>query len=405
MASGDDLREQLESLHAISVEIAALHEMPQIHARALRYCRELTASEFAFTGLLVAGPRVMDVAAIQGFEPVDQAFYDRFHLMALRSSLVGRTIRDERPTVSNDVLHDPRSVGQPPGHPLVRYFLGVPLRVGTSVIGMIGVANKSDGYGDDDARILTTFANQVAVAIENARLYERQREMIGRLQQLHQRLSDVERAGLLARERRRIAGRLHDQIEQEVFSIGLGINTLLETPEIVAAAGDRLRRIRQVAVDTADEVRKAIFALSVPGHDDGDLTSDVRSLLRDLERRSGLSAHLVVNGTPPDGLEQVQDVLSSLVSETLTNVERHARAKMVLVSMRYDDERVDVIVQDDGVGIPDPILTTFEDSYLHFGLRHLREQVLELGGTLDVANGDEGGTIVRLSVPLRRGSL
>ena len=81
MASGDDLREQLESLHAISVEIAALHEISEIHERALNYGREMTASEFAFTGLLVDGPRVMDVAAITGFEPVDQAFYDQFHLM------------------------------------------------------------------------------------------------------------------------------------------------------------------------------------------------------------------------------------------------------------------------------------------------------------------------------------
>lgn len=47
MASGDDLREQLESLHAISVEIAALHEISEIHERALNYGREMTASEFA----------------------------------------------------------------------------------------------------------------------------------------------------------------------------------------------------------------------------------------------------------------------------------------------------------------------------------------------------------------------
>lgn len=83
----------------------------------------------------------------------------------MQSSLVGRTIRHEQPIVSNDVVHDPRSVGQPCGHPLVRRFLGVPLRVGTRVIGMIGVANKADGYGEEAERILATFANQVAVAI------------------------------------------------------------------------------------------------------------------------------------------------------------------------------------------------------------------------------------------------
>jgi len=54
------------------------------------------------------------------------------------------------------------------------------LRVGGTLIGMVGVANKIDGYGSDDERLLSTFANQVAIAIDNARLYEQQREMITR---------------------------------------------------------------------------------------------------------------------------------------------------------------------------------------------------------------------------------
>jgi GAF domain-containing protein len=59
----------------------------------------------------------------------------------------------------------------------VRRFLGVPLRLGTTVIGMIGVANKPCGYDDADERLLSTFAGQVAVAVDNARLYERQRQL------------------------------------------------------------------------------------------------------------------------------------------------------------------------------------------------------------------------------------
>ncbi|MEY2415295.1 MAG: hypothetical protein QOH53_629 [Ilumatobacteraceae bacterium] len=400
MTSDDYLRRQLDSMHAISVEIAALHEMAEIHDRALNYCRDLTASEFAFTGLLVDGPRVMDVAAISGFEPVDPHFYELFHRMAVRSSIVGRTIREERPTMSNDVLHDPRGVGQPTGHPPVRKFLGVPLRVGSKIIGMIGVANKVEGYGDDDERILTTFANQVAVAIENARLYERQREMIDSLRGLHGRLTASEREQLLARERQRIAGRLHNQIEQEIFSIGLGVNALLDGEELDSHTEARLREIRRLAVETADETRKVAFALAVPGRGDGDLSSDVRSSLREVELHSDLQAHLVVSGNPPAGLEGMQDVLYSVINEALTNVQRHSQARMVLVSIRYEDARVDVAIQDDGGGIPDLVLNSFEDSYLHFGLRHMHQQINDIGGTFEVAGGEDAGTIVRVSVPI-----
>ena len=70
------------------------------------------------------------------------------------------------------------SVGQPAGHPPVRAFIGVPLRVGATLIGVLGAANKPGGYDRDDERLLSTFANQVAVAIDNARLYEQQRQMI-----------------------------------------------------------------------------------------------------------------------------------------------------------------------------------------------------------------------------------
>jgi signal transduction histidine kinase len=400
MTSSDDLRDQLDSLHSISVEIAALHEISDIEQRALDYCLQLTVSEFGFIGLLVDGPRVMDVAAIEGFERVDEEFYDQFHVMAVRRSVVGVTIQENRPTISNDVPHDPNSVGQPPGHPPVRKFLGVPLRVGTDLIGMVGVANKSDGYDSDDERILTTFANQVAVAIDNARLYERQREMITSLEQLHVRLDEAERTQLLTRERERIAGQLHDQIEQEVFSIGLGINSLLEGDDIDQHVADRLRAIRRLSVTTADEVRRAIFALAVPGHGEGDLVSEVQSLLRELERRSELETHLVVSGSPLPRLGEPQDVLVSVVNEALSNVERHARAGTVLISIRYEDDRLDLVIQDDGVGVPDLVLNTFPDSYLHFGLRHMRQRIVEFGGTFEVGNGEEAGTIIRVSLPV-----
>jgi signal transduction histidine kinase len=398
--TGRDLREQLASLHAISVEIAALHEISEIHERALDFCRELTDSALAFTGLVVHGTGVMDVAAIRGFEPTTDDFYEDFHLMALRSSVVGVTIKEERPSIANDVVHDPLSVGVPPGHPAIYNFLGVPLRVGPDVIGMIGVANSAAGYGPDDERLLGTFANDVAVAIDNARLYQRQQEMIDSLQQLHERLSEVERSQLLARERERIAGRLHDHIEQQIFSIGLRINALIEGNEGDARVVASLRTIRQQTIDMADQVRQTIFALGVPGQGDEGLIRVVQSLLRDLERRAGLATQLVADGAIPSGLEQIQDVLFAVIQEALSNVERHARARTALVSVRAGSQEIVVVIQDDGVGVPALILDSFESSYLHYGLRHMRQQIVAIGGSFQVTTGEEGGAVVRIIVPI-----
>ena len=411
MADGDNLHEQLASLHSISVEMAGLHELSDIHDLALGYCLELTDSEFAFTGLLrdtnvgtvasgqiEVSDQVMDVAAIKGFDATSD-FYDLFHLMALRSSVVGVVITENRSYVANDVDADPHSVGQPGGHPPVRKFLGVPLRLGDTVIGMIGVANKQVGYDPGDERLLTTFAGQVAVAVDNARLYERQRQMIAELQQLRERLTEAERAQLLGRERERIAGALHDRIQQEIFVIGVRLNALLKNGAVEPRLAQELQELRQLSVDAADEVRRAIFSVTGPELK-GSLTDNIRSLRQELERSSDIRVHLSVTGTPTPTEETAHDVVHLVVNEALTNVKRHANATVVLVNLRYEPDRIDVVIQDDGVGAPELLLDTFQDSYLHFGLRHTGQAVIDRGGTFTVANGEEAGLVLRVSMPL-----
>jgi hypothetical protein len=70
--SDHHFREQVESLHSISVEVASLRELPQVYDRALSHCRALTSSEFGFIGLLSPKRDYMDVVASKGFEPSDR---------------------------------------------------------------------------------------------------------------------------------------------------------------------------------------------------------------------------------------------------------------------------------------------------------------------------------------------
>src|SRR5258708_16771723 len=94
-------RQQVESLHSISIEIARLHEMPQVLDRALGYCLDLTQSAFGFIGLL-SGDEHLDVAAIKGFEPSDPRFYEKFRLIPVRPSVFGVVITSGRSNISND---------------------------------------------------------------------------------------------------------------------------------------------------------------------------------------------------------------------------------------------------------------------------------------------------------------
>ena len=392
-------RQQLESLYSISIEIARLHEMPQVLDRALSYCLDLTLSEFGFIGLL-NGDQQMDVAAIKGFEPSDPSFYENFRLIPVRPSVFGVVITNRRSKISNDVLNDPDRVGQPRGHPPVRTFMGVPLQVGERVIGMIGVANKLSGYTADEERLLSTFANQVAVAIENARLYEDQRRMIDELEELHRDLSLAEREQVLREERERIAAELHDRIEQAIFSLGLKVNAILEREPVTEPIAAGLGEVRQLAVHTAESVREAIFALSLPRPAAGGLLSDLRRLVRDAAKSEELEADLVVSGNPLRLGMKSEQTLYILAREALANVVRHARARRVLVSLRYSDDHVDLVIQDDGAGASEQILNHYQESGTHFGMKRSRRQVEDLGGTFEVRNGEESGLAIRVRIPV-----
>jgi signal transduction histidine kinase len=394
-------RQQLESLYSISIEISRLHQMQQVLDRALGFCLDLTQSAFGFIGLL-NGSQQMDVAAIKGFEPLDPNFYDNFRLIPVRPSVFGVVITNERSKISNDVLHDPDRVGQPRGHPPVRTFLGVPLQVGKRVIGMVGVANKLSGYTADEERLLSTFANQVAVAIENTRLYEDQRRMIDELEQLHRDLSQAERDQVLRQERERIAAELHDRIEQAIFTLGLKVNAILEREPVTDPIASDLGEVRQLAIHTSEAIREAIFALSLPRAAAGGLPSELRRLVRESGESEAVEADLVVSGKPVDLSPESAHTLFVLAREALVNVARHAKAGRVLVSLRYSDNHVDLVIQDDGIGASEQILEHYQESSTHFGLKRSRRQVEALGGTFEVRNGEESGLAIRASLPAQR---
>jgi signal transduction histidine kinase len=372
--------------------------------RALDYCLELTASEFGFVGLMQGSD--LDVAAIKGFVPDDQSFYARFRTIPVRPSVFGVVVLTGQPHLSNDVAHDALHVGTPRGHPPVRTFLGVPLLFGSEVLGMLGVANRQGGYELQQERLLSVFGNQVAVAIRNARLYEDQRNMIARLQRLRGQVEAAERDRLLDDERQRIARELHDRVAQTFFSIGLAAQSALDVDGEIADGDARqqsaaLESIRGLSALGNEQMREAIFALSRADLQDRGLERILWTVVRDLRERTGLEADLVLVGKDRLLPPEIAEALLAVVREALVNVEQHARATSVVVTLRRSRGGVTLAVQDDGVGAPALLLRSIGSSSTHFGLRGMQERTRKLGGAFTVHNGEDSGLVVRVRVPVR----
>ncbi|HYL08238.1 MAG TPA: GAF domain-containing protein [Candidatus Udaeobacter sp.] len=399
---GGDGRRELALLHAMSADIARLDHLPQVLDHALGYCIELTGSKFGFIGLVDRERQTMDVAAIKGLGHVDAEFYRKFHFMVLRDSVVGVVARDGQPRISNDVLHDPLSVGQPRGHPPVRTFCGAPLAIGERVIGMVGVANRPGGYSSDHEELLGTFANQAAVAVDNAQLYDRQREMIERLRELNREQVEAARTRAVEEERNRIAAGLHDQIEQALFAIGIRLRSVLESESLTESTRRQLDETRDILARAAEATHGIVFASSPWTMTVGDLAGALMALSRQIARDLGLDVEVIVSGDAPSLDASSEAVLWRVAHSSLLNVVRHAHASSALVTLEYGPDQVTLSVQDDGSGAPAEVIEGYGTDERHFGLRSMAHQVEETGGAFEVANLEQGGMIVRATVPVQR---
>lgn len=211
-------------------------------------------------------------------------------------------------------------------------------------------------------------------------------------QEAHRALAasvETEKELLLARERTREAGELHDGLGHRLTAIGLLLNAgqrLRETdPD---KAWQTVEEARVAAVDALGEMRVYVRALHPVSVDSlGD--ADAFAAIADRFRGTGLDVEVDAQVT---GLDERQAlIVRRCVQEGLTNVARHADAQRVQLTVRQDDVGVRVEIDDDGSGDAGALPG--------FGLTELRRRVEELGGTLTIGSSSLGGLRLSVEVP------
>jgi signal transduction histidine kinase len=196
------------------------------------------------------------------------------------------------------------------------------------------------------------------------------------------------------RERRRIAGDLHDGPIQDLSGLAMSLTARAQKvsdPEAREAVSGSAEAVR-ASVRT---LRSAIVGVYPPNLQQAGLGPALSDLTARLPRE-GLDVSLDV--AEPAGYAPVPDeLLYRACQEALRNVESHAQASRVTVSVRRRGTRAVLEVVDDGVG-PAGADGPGEDG--HMGLRILRDLVTDAGGSMNVAPGPDGGTVLRVEVPV-----
>ena len=295
-------------------------------------------------------------------------------------------IRCREPVVIDDVQGDiplARAVQRLTGSDVKTIFsyahswMGIPLMVKDKVIGMLGLAYSQPGYyTSQHARLALTIANQAAVAIENARLYEQARQ-----------LSALE-------ERQRLARELHDSVSQTLYSIALGARTartLLDRDP--AKAAEPMDYVRSLAEAGLAEMRALIFELQPKSLENEGLVAALTKQADALHARHGIDVHLSVCDEPSMSVE-VRETLYRIAQEALHNIVKHARASQAEVQLICGDTAIILEVKDNGLGF-DPN-GPFPG---HLGLRSMRERAERMGGTFEVESAPGNGTRIRVLIP------
>jgi signal transduction histidine kinase len=189
-------------------------------------------------------------------------------------------------------------------------------------------------------------------------------------------------------ERRRVSRDLHDSLGQLQAGLGLAVAAARRTPGLPVAAGERLAEAGRLVDELARETHALAVRLRPTALDDFGLAAALAQLAADWSARTGLPVGLQTDGLGAGRLAaEVETAVYRLVQEALTNVQKHARASWVGVSVTRPAGRVTVTVEDDGVGFdPSGVVPG------RLGLLGMKERVDQAGGTLQVESVPGGGT-------------
>ncbi|MFD2687958.1 GAF domain-containing sensor histidine kinase [Streptomyces phyllanthi] len=284
-----------------------------------------------------------------------------------------------------DVRKDPRFEGWPSAHPELADFLGLPIRDGDEVIGALFLANKKCprpeggcGFTEEDEELLAILAQHAAIALTNARLYERSRELT------------------IAEERSRLAHELHDAVSQKLFSLRLTAQaaTALVDRDPSRAKGE-MHQVALLAAEAADELRAAVVELRPAALDEDGLVATLRTQIQVLDRAHTARVTFTSRGVRALPAAQ-EEALLRVAQEALHNALRHSGAERVDVTLERRGSAAVLRVTDDGSGF-DP--ASIRRAGRHLGLVSMRDRAGGIGGRLTVESAPGKGTTIEMEAP------
>ncbi len=220
-------------------------------------------------------------------------------------------------------------------------------------------------------------------------------ERTNELRQAMEQLNEETRNAATVAERNRLAGEIHDSLQQGLSGLMLQLDATLKLPDLPADIRSRLAVARNMVSFTRHEVQHAVWDMETPLLEGTELGDALKKIAAFIDPGTA-SIVLGVSGPPAELSPSTKHHLLRIAQEAITNAVRHAAARTIQVTLAYAPGGVTLTIADDGNGfVPDDVLTK---GLGHFGLRGLRGRAAKIGGEVRIDSAPGRGTTVTVHV-------
>jgi signal transduction histidine kinase len=379
---------------SIALENARLFSQTERRAEQFRVLTEVSQHLISLSGLdeLLGniartvkesfGYLNVGIGLVEGNEVVSRAeagaFEDRYHSIRvpLGHGVWGWVAQNGRSVISDQTGSDWNH--EDFAQEGIHSHVCVPLKLKNTVIGVMSADSDCVGAFDpSDEIILQTLANQASVAIDNVRLYEKEKQVA------------------ILEERQRLGRELHDSVTQSLYGISLYAQAALG--KLATDRPDQARQyiedIQSTAQESLADMRLLIFELRPPILEKEGLIAALQNRLSAVENRANTKSRIESNldhRLPPD----MEQGLYQIAREALNNIIKHANAKNIQIKVQQERDRPSMEILDDGIGFDLEIACRQGG----LGLTNMQECARARGWQIDIESSPGNGTRIKVEI-------
>ncbi|MBI2979429.1 MAG: GAF domain-containing protein [Chloroflexi bacterium] len=388
--------EELSALNSIASTVSQSLNLEDVLQNAMRRVLEVTKTTAGCVFLRGADGNKLEMKTCIG---LTRAFKCQETGFSLADCACRQVLRSGQTLMVNDVSQCPMLGEEAVIKEGIDYFVSVPLKSKAGTLGVMNIAGSNERpFTEDDFRLLDSIGYHVGLAIENSVLYEESKQKEKLRGQL---LSSVINAQ--EEERKRIARELHDEHGQVLTGLIANIESLenMASPE-QPKLKEKLMNARSLVVRALEDLRRLTLDLRPSALDDLGLITAIRAHTQRHLESVGIQVDFKTKGLNERLAPLVETALFRMIQEATNNIAKHAEAHNVRIQVEVKDNKVTVIIEDDGRGFD--VAAAFRSRGVGraqpLGLLGIQERATLLGGTFNIKSQVGRGTQLTVEIPI-----